>query len=129
LLLIISLIWVFRRPVRWNSSAARQDDSGKIIPYRNFRLVFSGLVSLLALLFSFTGSWIAAVAALISGGYFFAELGVELCCKRDISTEPVRFLGFALGAFAANYMQSAGVPFWGFFLTVVLLRGWSFFRS
>ncbi len=129
LLLIISLIWIFRRPVRWSSSAAPAAAPGKLIPHRNFRLVFSGLVSLLALFFSFGSSWIAAVAALISGGYFFAELDAELCSKRDISTEPVRFLGFALGAFAANYMQNTGVPFWGFFLTVVLLRGWSFFRS
>ena len=92
-------------------------------------LAVSGIIAFIALIWSYGGGWFPALTALISGGYFFAELDGELCGKRESAVEPIRFLGIAIGAFAANYMHYSGVSFWGFFAVVIALRGWSFFRS
>ena len=131
LMTVIALIWVFRRPVKWAAAAQVPPRVflGKTIRNWNSRLAVSGIIAFIALIWSYGGGWFPALTALISGGYFFAELDGELCGKRESAVEPIRFLGIAIGAFAANYMHYSGVSFWGFFAVVIALRGWSFFRS
>lgn len=111
---VSALVWIFRRPV---------PDSKK-------RFWLSGVCAagMLAASYFFRNIYFM-MSALIAGGYFFAVLDGELCVSRDNETEALRFLGFAAGAFVSGVIIAAGIPWYLFFLTVMVLRGWSWLRN
>ncbi|MBE6356695.1 MAG: hypothetical protein E7058_06240 [Lentisphaerae bacterium] len=113
ILMSVALIWIFRRPV----------------PESKKRFLFSGIVGLMSLAMAyFQNTWLLLLA-LFSGGYLFAVLDGELCRDRDNGIESLRFLGFAAGAFIFGILSMFGVPWYGFFATVLILRLWSYLRN
>ena len=113
ILMSVALIWIFRRPV----------------PESKKRFLFSGIVGLMSLAMAyFQNTWLLLLA-LFSGGYLFAVLDGELCRDRDNGIESLRFLGFAAGAFIFGILSIFGVPWYGFFATVLILRLWSYLRN
>lgn len=115
LIMAIAVMWIFRRPVDTavNSSYTR----------------FAGMLSFVALLASWNGSWVFSLTALVFGGFAFAALDGELCGKRDDKTEPVRFLGIAAGAFVGGWLLYSGFSPLIIFSSVAALRFWSWFRN
>lgn len=110
-----ALMWFFRRPVTENNSKRA--------------IWFAGFLSLICLIGVWFNWWIAALLSLFAGGYSFAALDGELCGKRDREVEPIRFLGIAVGAFLAMWLQKTPIPYPVFFLTAAAMRFWSWFRS
>ena len=110
-----ALMWFFRRPVDARSRSFDQ---------------FAGFLSLLLLIpCFFFGSWIPALAALLSGGYYFASLDGELCGARPPGTEPLRFAAVAAGALAVFAIQRRQLDPQICFAAAALLRAWTWFRS
>jgi hypothetical protein len=107
-----AVMWIFRRPVK-----------------HDFRNRYIGLISLIALAGAWLNNWILALVALFTGGFAFAGLDGDLYNQRDCSTEPVRFLGFAAGAFLVSVIQLTPWNIPALFITVALMRLWTWFRN
>lgn len=112
LIIISAVMWIFRRPVRHDRQTRH-----------------AGLISLLALGASWFGYWIAALISLVCGGFAFAGLDGDFCSDRDAESEPVRFLGFAAGAFAVSIIQQTPWSFPALFITAAAMRLWTWLRN
>ncbi len=107
-----AVMWIFRRPVK-----------------HDFRNRYIGFISLVALAGAWLNNWILALVSLFTGGFAFAGLDGDLYDQRDHESEPVRFLGFAAGAFLVSIIQLTPWNITVLFITVALMRLWTWFRN